>query len=127
MTNDSGPAGLATGSERSTVNRREFTVANEHRYDTRTPLRWLTTHIVRYPVLLVTFVLTTAGMGATQSLSAVLVGRAFDTVIDGLGVAALTTAAIWVVMAYVGFGLFDIVNNPSFFMVRLGIFDTETR
>lgn len=93
------------------MSRREFTVANEYQYNYRSPLRWLTSHILRYPTLLVTFVLTTAGMGAAQSLSAVLVGRAFDTVMSGAGVAALTTAALLVVSAYVGFGLFDIVNS----------------
>ena len=93
------------------MSRREFTIANEFQYDIRSPLRWLSAHIRRYPALLVTFVLTTAGMGATQSLSAVLVGRAFDTVIDGAGTAALTVAALLVVSAYVGFGLFDIVNS----------------
>lgn len=90
---------------------REFTVENEHQYDLRSPLRWLISHIVRYPGLLITFVLTTAGMGATQSLSAVLVGRAFDTVNGGLGVAALTVAALLAAASYVGFGLFDIVNS----------------
>jgi len=95
---------------------REFTIADEFHYDTRSPLRWLSAHILRYKVLLITFVLTTAGMGATQSMSAVLVGQAFDTVVTGAGnaaltVAALTVAALLVVAAYVGFGLFDLVNS----------------
>jgi ATP-binding cassette subfamily B protein len=93
------------------MSRREFTIANEYLYDTRSPLRWLSSHILRYPALLITFLLTTGGMGAAQSLSAVLVGRAFDTVINGQGRAALTMAALLVVSAYVGFGLFDIVNS----------------
>ncbi|HRJ41031.1 MAG: ABC transporter ATP-binding protein/permease [Caldilineaceae bacterium] len=91
--------------------RREFTIANEFQYDTRSPLRWLSSHILRYALLLVVFFATTAGMGATQSMAAVLVGRAFDTVVEGAGSRALTVAALWVVAAYVGFGLFDIVNS----------------
>jgi ATP-binding cassette, subfamily B, bacterial len=93
--------------------RREFTVANEYRYDHRSPLRWLTSHILRYPVLLITFLVTTVGMAASQSMSAVMVGRAFDTVIREAGVAALTGAAVLVVAAYVGYGLFDIVNSMA--------------
>ena len=93
------------------MSRREFTIADEYKYDTRSPLRWLSNHILRYPTLLVVFLLTTAGMGATDSLAAVLVGRAFDTVIAGAGSAALTAVALLVVAAYVGFGLFDIVNS----------------
>ena len=93
--------------------RREFTVADEYRYDHRSPVRWLASHILRYPVLLVTFLVTTLGMAGSQSLSAVMVGRAFDTVIQEAGVAALTTAALLVVAAYVGYGLFDIVNSMA--------------
>ncbi|MEM7133218.1 MAG: ABC transporter ATP-binding protein [Chloroflexota bacterium] len=90
---------------------REFTIANEYQYDYRSSLQWLISHILRYPLLLITFIVTTVGMGATQSLSAVLVGQAFDTVMDGGGVTPLTVAALLVVSAYVGFGLFDIVNS----------------
>jgi ATP-binding cassette subfamily B protein len=90
---------------------REFTIDNEYQYDLRSPLRWLISHIRRYSGLLITFVLTTAGMGATQSLSAVLVGRAFDTVNNGEGAAALTFAALLAAASYVSFGLFDIVNS----------------
>ena len=93
------------------MSRREFTIANEFQYDTRSPLRWLSSHILRYALLLFVFFATTAGMGATQSMAAVLVGRAFDTVVAGAGSQALTVAALWVVAAYVGFGLFDIVNS----------------
>ncbi|MEZ4866264.1 MAG: ABC transporter ATP-binding protein [Caldilineaceae bacterium] len=95
------------------MTRREFTVANEYRYDYRSPLRWLASHILRYPVLLVAFLLTTVGMASSQSLSAVMVGRAFDTMLRGEGAAALTVAALLVVSAYVGYGLFDIVNSMA--------------
>jgi len=95
------------------MNRREFTVANEYTYDHRSPLRWLASHIVRYPVLLITFLLTTVGMAGAQSMSALMVGRAFDTVIENAGASALTVAALLVVAGYVGYGLFDIVNSMA--------------
>lgn len=95
------------------MTRREFTVANEYQYDHRSPLRWLASHVMRYPVLLTAFLLTTVGMAASQSMSAVMVGRAFDTVLEGAGVSALTVAALLVVSAYVGYGLFDIVNSMA--------------
>lgn len=95
------------------MTQREFTIANEYRYDLRSPLRWLASHIMRYPLLLITFLLTTVGMAASQSMSAVMVGRAFDTVADNAGVSALTIAALLTVSAYVGYGLFDIVNSMA--------------
>ncbi|MEM7028566.1 MAG: ABC transporter ATP-binding protein [Chloroflexota bacterium] len=90
---------------------REFSIDNEYRYDLRSPLRWLISHIRRYMGLLIIFVLTTAGMGATQSLAAVMVGRGFDTVNNGEGVSALTWAALLAAASYISFGLFDIVNS----------------
>lgn len=95
------------------MSRREFTIANEYQYDHRSPLRWLSAHILRYPLLLITFLVTTVGMASSQSLSAVMVGRAFDTVIQGAGLGALTLAALLAVAAYVGYGLFDIVNSMA--------------
>ena len=76
------------------ISRREFTVDHEYAYDRRSPIRWLASHIWRYPILIIGFFLTTVGMVGSQSLSAVTVGQAFDTVMRGDGVAALTTAAV---------------------------------
>ena len=95
------------------MTRREFTVKHEVVYDRRSPVRWLASHIWRYPALLITFVLTTFGMAGSQSMSAVMVGQAFDTVIRGVGLPALTTAAVLVAVAYIGYGLFDIVNSMA--------------
>ncbi len=95
------------------MSRREFTVADEYQYDHRSPIRWLTAHIMRYRLLLITFLLTTVGMASFQSLSAVLVGSAFDTVIRSAGVATLTNAALLVVGSYICFGLFDLVNSMA--------------
>ena len=95
------------------MTRREFSVAGAYVYDHRSPLRWLASHIVRYRALLSTFLLTTVGMAGSQSMSAVLVGWAFDAVIGGAGVPGLTTAALLVAAAYIGYGLFDIVNSMA--------------
>ncbi|MCE7986899.1 MAG: ABC transporter ATP-binding protein [Caldilinea sp. CFX5] len=92
---------------------REFTVANAYQYNYRSPVRWLASHIWRYPFLLILFLLTTVGMAASQSMSAVMVGRAFDTVRENAGVSALTVVALLALSAYVGYGLFDIVNSMA--------------
>lgn len=95
------------------MTRREFTVADEYQYNRRSPLRWIASHIVRYPVLPVVFFLTTVGMAASQSMSAVTVGWAFDTVVNNGGAPELARAALWVMAAFVGYGLFDIVNSMA--------------
>ncbi|MCB8924473.1 MAG: ABC transporter ATP-binding protein [Ardenticatenaceae bacterium] len=93
------------------MTRSEFTVADAHTYDHRSTLRWLQSHILRYKGLLFTFLLTTIGMASAQSMEAITVGWAFDSVIQNEGRAGLTVAALYVVAAYVGYGLFDIVNS----------------
>ncbi|MEZ4590773.1 MAG: ABC transporter ATP-binding protein [Chloroflexota bacterium] len=93
------------------MSRSEFTVADAHTYDHRSTLRWLQSHILRYKGLMLTFLLTTVGMAAAQSMEAITVGWAFDSVIQNEGRAGLTVAALYVVAAYVGYGLFDIVNS----------------
>ncbi|WP_420629627.1 ABC transporter ATP-binding protein [Candidatus Leptofilum sp.] len=95
------------------MSRSEFSVTNAYRYDHRSTFRWLQSHILRYKGLLITFLLTTVGMAASQSMTAVTVGWAFDSVIQNEGRAGLILAALYVVAAYVGYGLFDIVNSLS--------------
>jgi ATP-binding cassette subfamily B protein len=90
---------------------REFTISNEYRYDRRSPARWVLSHVVRYPVLPIVFLITAVGMAAAQSLGAVFVGRTFDVLIGGGGLNELAVASLWVAAAYLGYGATDIVNS----------------
>ena len=74
------------------MSRSEFTVADAHTYDHRSTLRWLQSHILRYKGLLFTFLLTTIGMASAQSMEAITVGWAFDSVLQNEGRAGLTVA-----------------------------------
>jgi ATP-binding cassette subfamily B protein len=90
---------------------REFTVADEYRYDLRSPWRWIGSHIRRYPHLPALFFLTSLAMAVAQSLSAVFVGRAFDTVIGNPGAAPIAGAAALVAASYLAYATFDIFNT----------------
>jgi ATP-binding cassette, subfamily B, bacterial len=91
---------------------REFTATDEIHYDRRSPLRWLFSHIWRYPLLIIFFVLTTIAMVGSESLQAIALGRAFDTVSSG-DAAALGWAALAVAGAGLSYGAFDIVNSQA--------------
>jgi len=93
------------------MNRREFSVANEYTYNRRTPLRWVTAHVMRYPLLPIVFVITVIGMAVTQSAAAVFVGQAFDALVSGGNRSQLAAAAACVVAAWLGYGACDIVNS----------------
>ena len=60
--------------------RREFTVANEHAYDRRSPVRWIVSHILRYPHLPLIAVLGNVATSGLYSVGSILIGRAFDLV-----------------------------------------------
>src|SRR5262245_25095718 len=90
---------------------REFTISNEYHYNRRSAPRWVFSHVVRYPVLPLVFLLTAIGMAAAQSLGAVFVGRTFDVLLGGGGASELAVASLWVVAAYLGYGACDIVNS----------------
>jgi ATP-binding cassette subfamily B protein len=89
----------------------EFTVTDARTYDRRSPARWIAAHLLRYPVLPSVFLLTTVAMAASQSLAAVMLGRAFDTIAGGADATALGWATLRVAAAYLGYGTADIVNS----------------
>lgn len=63
------------------MSKREFTVANEYRYNRAGPGRWMLSHILRYPWLPLATLLLGILTGAAESTQRVLVGRSFDLVL----------------------------------------------
>jgi ATP-binding cassette, subfamily B, bacterial len=95
------------------VSAREFTVAGAYQFDQRTPLRWVASHMLRYPLLPLLFLASVIAMAASYSVTAVFVGQAFDAVAGGGGVAALLPAALAVLAARLLYGGLDFVNSYS--------------
>src|SRR5688500_15357956 len=56
----------------------EFTIAGTHRYDYRSPVRWVVSHLIRYPWLPVVVILTGIAEAGLFSVAPVLIGQAFD-------------------------------------------------
>ncbi|MCB9693131.1 MAG: ABC transporter ATP-binding protein [Alphaproteobacteria bacterium] len=76
------------------MSRSEFTVADAWTYDRRSPARWLVSHAVRYPGLLLGFfTLVLLGSVSTSSLPR-LTGLAFDVVRGQSDAATLTGIAL---------------------------------
>ncbi|MFQ3631266.1 ABC transporter ATP-binding protein [Roseiflexus sp.] len=95
---------------------KEFTVTGAYTYDHRSPVRWVWSHVMRYPWLPIAFVVTVIGMAALQSWSAVLVGSAFDAVVGGITLEQLTTLALVILGVRVTFAVIDLANS---FVVQL--------
>ncbi|HMQ30702.1 MAG TPA: ABC transporter ATP-binding protein, partial [Chloroflexaceae bacterium] len=84
---------------------REFTIAEEYRYDRRSPLRWIFSHIWRYPHLPLTAMAGFVTGSALYSFAWTRVGAAFDLVATRPDLGALLALALAIVAARLGHGL----------------------
>ncbi|MFW6097122.1 MAG: ABC transporter ATP-binding protein [Chloroflexota bacterium] len=94
--------------------RREFTVADEYEYDRSGPVRWILSHLLRYPHLIVSFGL--AAMLTNVLFSAVprLTGLVFDEVLQPEpNVQLVVTIALGIFGLALIRGLIDITNSWS--------------
>lgn len=93
-------------SDRSTtVTRREFTVANEYVYDQRSPVRWIISHLLRYPLLPSVHILGAICSTALYSVTPILVGQAFDAVANRSDSRQLLLIALAILAARLAQGL----------------------
>jgi ATP-binding cassette subfamily B protein len=60
--------------------KREFTVENEYRYNRSSPVRWVVSHVLRYPLLPVFMIAATIINNVAYSYIQVYVGQAFDLI-----------------------------------------------
>ncbi|MFA5595346.1 MAG: ABC transporter ATP-binding protein [Trueperaceae bacterium] len=91
----------------------EFRVDSAHNYDTSTPLRWIVSHVLRYPVLLFGFVFATLAFSVCSALIPRIIGMAFDGVGSSDAVGAITRFALVLLGVVVARGAFDFLNINS--------------
>ncbi len=98
-----------------TFGRREFTLANEYQYDRRSPLRWVISHILRYPLLPLLALLGNLIGNISVAYGTVLVGQGFD-LIQQPGVTGddLARLAGQVLLFYAGLGIFGMLAAFAF-------------
>lgn len=93
---------------------REFSVANEARYNRSGPIRWIFSHLFRYPLLMLTFIICAALTNVLFSALPRLIGMAFDEVVkpqpDGW---RLTQLALFVLGVVLVRGVIDLTNSWS--------------
>jgi ATP-binding cassette subfamily B protein len=89
----------------------EFTIAGTYRYDYRSPVRWVVSHLIRYPLLPIVVVIAGIAEAALFSVAPVLVGQAFDLMNSPQRSAqALWTLAGLILVVRVGQGLIGLVG-----------------
>lgn len=93
---------------------REFSVAGEHEYNRSGPVRWILSHLLRYPHLLVSFL--TAALLTNVLFSAIprFTGMAFDEVLrPDASPSRLLSIALTILGLVLMRGLLDITNSWS--------------
>lgn len=100
------------------MEKREFTVEGEYRYNRSSPTRWAVSHLLRYPVMPLFVILANVLQAGLYSYAPVLVGQAFDLMlspqrsIDALLRIALLIAAVRLVQGMIGLaasGTFEVL------------------
>jgi ATP-binding cassette, subfamily B, bacterial len=90
----------------------EFTIAGSHRYDYRSPVRWIISHLIRYPWLPVIVIVTGIAEAGLFSVAPVLVGQAFDLMNSAQrSVAALLSLSLLILGVRTAQGLVGLLNS----------------
>ncbi|RPI48569.1 MAG: ABC transporter ATP-binding protein, partial [Chloroflexi bacterium] len=94
--------------------KREFSVKDEHVYNRAGPVRWILSHLVRYPRLMASFLLAASLTNVLFSAIPRLTGMAFDVVLaPDPSPARLIPIALAILGLALGRGLLDLTNSWS--------------
>ncbi len=93
---------------------REFTLENEYKYSRSGPVRWIISHISRYPLYPLVTALMAILANVMETWSRLLVGQAFDEILRPRPeVRRVLLMALSILAAHGGGGLLQLVRNFS--------------
>ncbi len=96
------------------MTKREFQVKNEYQYNRKGPLRWVFSHLMRYPLLPLVLVAAAVANNFAYSYIQVFVGRAFDVIrVPGFQLSALVIPVIAILASAAGQGVTGVLRNFS--------------
>ena len=96
------------------MTKREFRLENEYHYNRSGPVRWIASHVMRYPLFPLTTILAAILNNGFYSFIQIFVGRAFDLITTpGWQTASLLALAASVMGSAIGQGLTGLVRNFS--------------
>jgi ATP-binding cassette, subfamily B, bacterial len=92
----------------------EFRVAHAYPYNQSRPVRWMLSHLLRYKGRMIGFIVATLLANVCTALIPLLVGTAFDTVLEEqVGQPRLVEIALIMLTIVLGRGLFDLTGRFS--------------
>jgi ATP-binding cassette subfamily B protein len=94
------------------MSKKEFRLENEYEYNRSGPVRWIVSHLIRYPVLPVLAVLAAIVNNVGYSSIQIFIGQAFDIIVSENWVtAALVVPAVGAFAGAAGQGLMGLGRN----------------
>lgn len=96
------------------MTKREFQVKNEYQYNRKGPLRWVFSHLMRYPLLPLALIAGAVTNNLAYSYIQVFLGRAFDVIrVPGFQLSALVIPVIAILASAAGQGVMGVLRNFS--------------
>jgi ATP-binding cassette subfamily B protein len=96
------------------VDKREFQVENEFKYRRGGAVRWILSHVMRYPLLPLIIIISAVATNYTYSSIQVFIGRAFDVISTaGFQIDDLIFPVIVIILCAVGEGLSGLLRSFS--------------
>ncbi|MBN1649338.1 MAG: ABC transporter ATP-binding protein [Spirochaetales bacterium] len=96
------------------MDKKEFRVAGAHIYNTKSPVRWITSHVLRYPVLPFLVVFTAILNNMAYSNIQIYIGKSFDRIVSpSWQIADLMGLVLIIVLSAVAQGLTGVSRNFS--------------
>ncbi len=97
-----------------TVEKREFSLESEYKFNRKGPVRWILSHTLRYPIFPLGMILAALGNNMAYSNIQLFIGRAFDVITStGFQRDALIKIALTVMVAAMSQGLTGLMRNYS--------------
>lgn len=94
------------------MTKREFSLADERRTNRTSPIRWILSHALHYPIFPFLMILAAVGNNYAASYLQIYIGRAFDLITGSTWTREeLVIAAVFVMGAAVGQGVTGIIRN----------------
>ena len=96
------------------MSKREFRLEDEHHYNRSGPVRWIVSHVTRYPLFPLAAILAAVLNNLAYSYRQILVGRGFDLITTpGWQRAGLVTLALGAIASAVAQGVTGLARNFS--------------
>ena len=96
------------------MTKREFKLKDEYQYNRAGPVRWIISHLMRYPIFPLAVILTAILNNGFYSYIQIFIGQAFDLITTaGWGTAALLGLALGALGSAVGQSITGLMRNAS--------------